>query len=60
MRHIMVLNDHETYTDLEGCAIVTVSDQAMNAIERGQMTIKQALFDQQALLVTTFKEGDNE
>jgi hypothetical protein len=52
---IVVLNDGDTYSGINGCKIITVTEEAINALDNGDVTIKDIVHDSRKYVLSNIE-----
>jgi hypothetical protein len=56
---IIVLSDGETYSDISGCEIITLTKEGIEALESGNATIRDLKMDSRNLIVSTIQMSNS-
>jgi len=56
---IVVLSDGKTYSGIGGCQILTVTEEAINALDNGEVTIRDLERDSRNPILSRIEMWDN-
>ena len=48
---ILVLNDGDTYTAVDGCQILTITEKAFDMLENGDLEVRDIVYDSRSFIV---------